>query len=419
MSDVRAALERLLGDIGTARARPDVLGGPELPLAAPATAEELCGVLRLAAHEGWHVVPCGLGSKLGWSAPAQHADLLLTTRRITGIVNYEPGDGTLTARAGIPMHVLRSAAAAGGHWVTPDVPRPATRTLGGVLAAAESGPDRLLFGPVRHHVLGMRVALADGTVAQSGGQLVKNVTGYDLHRLYCGSHGTLCVILEASLRLFPAPEHELWVERTLDASADPFEHAGGASAARARIVSLTLARVDPPQPDARWQLAARLFGRSEPVEAERARLLERWPDAVVTSGAEARARADAWRDRACGPEDGAWLAITCLPSSAPAVLARVDGALGGSARLLAQPGIGMLEVPLGASAPRVAELLPRLRAELAPLNARVALRDATAAELAGLDPFGEPMPGAELMHRLRAALDPRGTLAAGRFHLAT
>ena len=72
-----------------------------------------------------------------------------------------------------------------------------------MISAGASGVDRLAYGPVRHNLLGTIVCLADGSRTKSGGQLVKNVTGYDLHRLYCGAHGTLCIVLEASLRLYP------------------------------------------------------------------------------------------------------------------------------------------------------------------------------------------------------------------------
>ena len=156
------------------------------------------------------MVPCGLGSKLGWTRPPPRADLLVSTRRLAGLLRHEPDDGTLSALAGTPMSELRAAALAGGHWLTPDVAAPRRATLGGVIAAGQSGLDRLRFGPARHHVLGARVMLADGTIARSGGQLVKNVTGFDLHRLYAGSHGSLCVILEVALRLFPAPRARRW-----------------------------------------------------------------------------------------------------------------------------------------------------------------------------------------------------------------
>jgi len=190
----------LAGRLGTLRSR---LADAEIPMAAPETEEELIDLVREAREGGLKVLPIGNGTRLG-GVHGCGADLLLSTRKLTGVVAYEPGDGTVTARAGTLMSELAEAISLGGHRLTPDVPRPAEATLGGVLADSWSGGDRLRFGPTRHHVLGLRVLSSDGVVTKTGGRLVKNVTGFELHRLYAGSGGGLCLILEASLRLFAA-----------------------------------------------------------------------------------------------------------------------------------------------------------------------------------------------------------------------
>ncbi len=180
------------------------------PLVLPRDETEVQAVLRRAHGLNLRVLPMGLGSKLDWCRPgqAEAADLLLSTRHLNSVVDHVPGDGTLTAQAGCTLSQLEQRVLTGGHRLTPAVPNPEGATLGGVLGAGLSGPDRQKRGPLRHHVLGLRVALPDGTLARSGGRLVKNVTGFDLHRLYTGSRGTLCVLLEASLRLFPrADDH--------------------------------------------------------------------------------------------------------------------------------------------------------------------------------------------------------------------
>lgn len=209
-SDPQALLARVLPAeaLGTHRL-PDVdrVGGAdgegERPLAAPRSEEEWSEVLRLAGREGWACLVVGRGSKPGWTRPPKRVDLVLSTRGYAGVVAYEPGDGTVTARAGSTMDEIAREVRAGGHHLTPDVPRPGASTLGGVVAAGQSGLDRLRFGPVRHNVLGMRVALADGSIAKTGGRLVKNVTGYDLPRLAAGSLGSLGVITQVCLKLWP------------------------------------------------------------------------------------------------------------------------------------------------------------------------------------------------------------------------
>ena len=311
-------------------------GPTDLPTVAPATVEEMVEVVRAAARDGCVLVPAGTGEHLA-AAPLPGATLL-STRNLAGVVSHEPADGTLAALAGTTMSELREAARAGGHFLTPDVPAPERRTLGGALAQGRSGPDRLRFGPARDHVLGMRVLLADGSVARSGGQLVKNVTGFDLHRLYCGSHGTLCVILEAALRLFPEPEHEATVARAASTGELP-QAAAAVLDSNARPVSLVA------EGDGReWTLSARLFGKRAAVEHELALVRAAWPAAEVLTGAEARRAAERQRDRM--PEAGAepWSRIRCAPSRLAGELARLRDEVEPQTRWFVQPGTAIIDV---------------------------------------------------------------------------
>lgn len=272
MSDPRTALERLFGaaSVGT-------LDRPALPLASPASEGEIAEVVKLAALERWTILPLGCGSKLSWRPHSVRADLALTTRRFEGIVAYEPGDGTMTARAGSTIAALADAARKEGNHFTPRVPRPDAATLGGVLAAGQSGMDRLRHGPSRHHVLGMRVVLADGSVARSGGRLVKNVTGYDMHRLYCGSHGTLCVIVEASMRLSAAPESETVVTATARDRSDALEKARAALALELQPLCVCAENVL--DPAGGWRVHLVLAGRAGFVDWARHTALQAIPGA--------------------------------------------------------------------------------------------------------------------------------------------
>ena len=417
-ASVAQRLAQLLGPANVASA-PLGPAGPALPLALPEGEAQLAEVVRLAASERWAVVPCGLGSKLGWTAQPAHADLLVSTRRIAGVVLHEPADGTLSALAGTQLAELRARAAAGGHWLTPDVAAAQRATLGGVLAASQSGLDRLRFGPVRHHVLGARVLLADGTVAKSGGQLVKNVTGFDLHRLYAGSHGTLCVVLEAALRLFPAPEVELLgVDRAADA-ARALDKARAALALPARLVSLALTRNPASSAPDPWTLRARLGGKPEVVAAERAALAAVWPTVEWLEGDAARRELDAQRDATFEGGGAPWLRGTCRRSRLEAAIASLERRLQEAslaARLLVQPDAAIVDAAL---APEVdpesaARAISAWRVDLGALGGRVELRDATAALLVRVDPWDTPPPGLEWMLRLKRALDPSGVFAAGR-----
>jgi glycolate oxidase FAD binding subunit len=394
-------------------------GGAALPRVAPGSEDELAELLRLAAAERLAVVPCGLGSKLGWTRPARRADLLVSTRRLAGIVHHDPADGTLAALAGTPMSVVRDAALEGGHWLTPDVCAPQRKTLAGVVSAGESGLDRLRFGPARHHVLGTRVMLADGTVARSGGRLVKNVTGFDLHRLHAGSHGTLAIVLEVALRLFTAPVREALVSTGAADATGAIARVRAALALPARLTALWMARLDPPTRGATWAVFARLGGKDEAVAAELEALRAAWTPCAVLEGDEARAEAEALREKSFEAGGAPWLRGLCRPSRCEAALAALERRLdetGLNARLLAQPGDALVDAQLApeADADTVARLVGAWREDLARLEGRVELRDAPAAVLARVDPFGPAPVGGAWMHRLKDALDPHGVLATGR-----
>lgn len=411
-------LERLAGQVELARPRFDV---EPLPLVAPPTVEAAVELVKLASADKLRVIPTGLGSKLGWCATPGHADFLLSTRRLERVVSHVPDDGTLTAEAGITIEELKRRCRDGGHFLTPDLPQGGARTLGGVVAAGESGADRLRFGPLRHHVLGTRTVLADGTPTRSGGQLVKNVTGYDLHRLYCGSHGTLGVIVEVSLRLFPEPEYEAWL--TVEAAGLPeaLELARAALALPARTVSLTVARAA--QAGAGYTVGARLFGLRAVVDAERALYTAAWPRAVALEGLEARQAAERFLERASfAGSTYPKLHATCAVSKLGAVAGELVRALSDARvahSLSLQPGIAELDVELRShadDASAVASLAAALRRSFAAHGATLALRDAPRAALLSFDPFGEPAPGLELMRALQRKLDPEGVFSTGRFH---
>jgi glycolate oxidase iron-sulfur subunit len=213
------------------------------------------------------------------------------------------------------------------------VPRPGGATLGGVLAAGQSGMDRLRHGPARHHVLGMRVVLAGGGVAKSGGRLVKNVTGYDMHRLYCGSHGTLCVIVEASMRLAAAPERERVVTAGARDRAEALEKARAALALDLQPLSVRAENVLDPR--GAWRVHVLLSGRAGFVEWASDRALEAIPGAAADAETIERVR-DA---ELAG---GAWprLRLAGRPSRVAAALAALDP----GARMVVEPSIALVEL---------------------------------------------------------------------------
>lgn len=400
--EILGRVEALLGAAGAGTWRaPD---GRALPRAAPASDEEWSACLRLASAERWRVLPVGGGTKLGWRGVPAAVDLVLDTARWGGIVAHEPEDGTLTARAGARMQELARAALAGGHHLAPDVPVPAQATLGGVLASGQSGLDRLRYGGVRDALLGARVALADGTLAKSGGRLVKNVTGYDLHRLWCGSEGSLCVVLEASLRLHPAPRERRALAFACDSLARACAAARALAASPARPIAVLVLR----ERGARGAtLHVELGGRPRSVawEAEDVRERVALPCAEAPGGGEAWAAA-----RAREAPRAAHLCVACLPSALERTLALALEACG-DAPLLAHPHLGLATLELGAGAPPD---LAGLRARAGP-RARFELRGAAGARHLFDDPWEHlralPPAARALMGELARSFDPGRTFA--------
>jgi glycolate oxidase FAD binding subunit len=171
----------------------------------PGTASELAEILRLANEAGLAVIPRGGGTKLGWGNPPSRADLILSTARMTEIIEHAWADLTVSVEAGCTIQRLQETLAQHGQRLALDALWPEKATIGGVLSSNDSGALRLRFGALRDLIIGATIALADGTLASSGGKVVKNVAGYDLPKLVTGALGTLGVITRAVFRVHPLP----------------------------------------------------------------------------------------------------------------------------------------------------------------------------------------------------------------------
>jgi len=380
-------------------------GLPEVPCAAPGSAEEAAEVLRLAAAERWKVLPLGSGTKLGWARLPPRVDLVLSSTRLTGIVAYEPADGTLTARAGTPWSELR-AAVEGTHQLSPELPTEGAGTFGGVLSAGASGLDRLRHGPLRHQVLGLTALQPDASLAHSGGRVVKNVTGYDLHRLWCGSHGTLGFLLEGTLRLYPAATHEAVFVRDCATRAEGL--ALGEALARAQLLPLAALLME--RPDGGQRLELVLAGRRELVEDELARVRRTLGDGPTLTGPEARARRSALAALEGAQDTG--LTLDTRPSRLAALCARIEAALqthAPEARLTLEPLLGRARVGFAAPPARETRLALARQLEGESLAWRTHPPDFR-------PPLCAPPAALELMRRIKRSVDPAALFAAGRFH---
>ncbi|KON87676.1 lactate dehydrogenase [Sporosarcina globispora] len=174
----------------------------------PETEGEIAAVLKHADLNGLTISIIGGGTKRGYGGLIEKADILLSLDKYTGIVEHTPGDMTLTVKSGTRFKDLQDYLARYNQKISLDPFWAEIATIGGIIAANESGPKRLGYGSARDAVIGLRTVYPDGKVIRSGGRVVKNVAGYDINKLFIGSMGTLGVISEITLKLRPIPKCE-------------------------------------------------------------------------------------------------------------------------------------------------------------------------------------------------------------------
>ncbi len=175
--------------------------------AAPNDAAEVAALLRNAHDEKSIVAPRGGGTMLDLGAPLARVDLALSLEKLARVLDYQPANLTARTEAGITLGELNRTLAEHGQCVPLDPPCASQATVGGILSTNASGLARIRYGSARDLVIGLRVALPDGQIVKGGGQVVKNVAGYDLPKLFIGSLGTLGVIVEATFKLAPLPQN--------------------------------------------------------------------------------------------------------------------------------------------------------------------------------------------------------------------
>lgn len=185
-------------------------------IAYPHSIEELSEMLKLAAAEGWRIVPAGAGTWLEMGNRIAQFHLIVSTAKMQRVLEYEPADLTCTVEAGVALHAFNQQAAEHKQFIPLDPFGDKRGTLGAAIATASAGPLRCQYGTPRDWLIGARVVHVDGTITKAGGKVVKNVAGYDLCKLYAGSYGTLAVLAELSFKMRALPV----TERTLVVYAD-------------------------------------------------------------------------------------------------------------------------------------------------------------------------------------------------------
>ncbi|AHB88311.1 glycolate oxidase subunit FAD binding subunit GlcE [Thermosynechococcus sp. NK55a] len=188
---------------------------PYLPehalLVTPPTPEAGAEVIACAQRQGWRVLPIGAGTKLNWLGNIPQADILLQTTAWHRLIDHAAADMTVTTQVGIPLQRLQQQLATARQWIAADPLFAERATLGGCLATCSNGTLRQRYGSWRDQLLGVKFIRSDGQIVKAGGRVVKNVAGYDLMKLLIGSYGTLGILTEVTLRVYPLPDAvQIW-----------------------------------------------------------------------------------------------------------------------------------------------------------------------------------------------------------------
>lgn len=186
-------------------------------VAIPTTIAEASEIMQLAAQYGWHVLPWGGGTHQLIGATPPHADLVVVTTALNRVIHHEPNDLTISVEAGMTIGALRTYLASHGQMLPVDPALPDHATIGGLIATAADGPRRAIYGILRDMMIGISVIEINGQISKAGGMVVKNVSGFDMMKLYHGSFGTLALIVSANFKLYPIPTHRGTLVATFDA----------------------------------------------------------------------------------------------------------------------------------------------------------------------------------------------------------
>jgi len=173
---------------------------------SPFSENELIEVVQLAHQNRWTIIPSGNASKLNWGGVVKNPQIILSTQKLTKIVEHAVLDFTVTVEAGLKLIDLQRELAKFGQFLPIDPAYLDKATLGGILSTADTGSYRTGYGSIRDLVLGVSWITSDGKVAKAGGKVVKNVAGYDLMKLFTGSYGTLGIISQITFRIYPLPQ---------------------------------------------------------------------------------------------------------------------------------------------------------------------------------------------------------------------
>jgi glycolate oxidase FAD binding subunit len=378
----------------------------------PAAVEQVAEVLRFANASGLTVMPTGSGSKLGWGNPVV-PDIELSMKRICQLREHAWQDMTCTVEAGCSWDIMQAKLQEHGQMVALDPLWPERATIGGIVATNDSGALRLKYGGLRDLIIGMTVVLADGTMAKSGGKVVKNVAGYDIHKLMTGSFGTLGVIVEVNFRLHPMEEHSRsWTAVAPNGETNPKLFAEPLRALMDSLLVPSSVQLRISKKEA--ALDVRIAGPEECLDENGASLQTILGGLPIVEGSET-----AWnaRQQMFDNRHAVVLKIAALPTEICPISAELHQwsfADGRDVKVVAQ-ATGLMTVAVEASPESIPALIDRLRERVHEFGGSLVVLQVPDMLRGGVDVWGPNRGSGALMNEVKRRFDPGRILNPGRF----
>ncbi len=408
----------------------------------PSNEDELRDAVASANEDGSAIFPWGGGTRMALGNIPARRGIVVDTTGLNRVVSHNAADMTATFQAGATMRSVSDTLAQAGQLLAIDAPLPGSATVGGTLAAGLSGHTKWHFGHLRDTVIGMKVVQPDGAVTKSGGQVVKNVSGYDMSRLHIGGLGGLGVILEASFKLTPIPMYESSIVARFDTVEDAM--ACSLEVFNSHVTPLAISAFDAGVADGvgvddrpGTYVAFRLGGRPRTLD----RQVDEVGGACRRNGATAVEQSTGagvervWRalsDYGWGRDSGVALnlRVSTLPNKVGEVHLMIENAAratGGryEADILSQPGFGAVESfwrQRDGAGPVIgnwgegslAQIVKAMREGMDRLGGGVIVQSCPTALKREIDVWGAEPPGIGVMRRLKAQYDPNNIMNPGR-----
>jgi glycolate oxidase FAD binding subunit len=376
---------------------------------SPATIEELSAIVACAYHHQWRILPCGHTTKLHWGGVIDEVTLVVSTEKLDRLVEHAEGDLTVTTEVGISFAHLQAIVGKAGQFCAIDPQFHDRATLGGIIATADTGSLRHRYNSVRDMLLGITFVRYDGEIVKAGGRVVKNVAGYDLMKLLTGSYGTLGILAQATLRVYPIPAHTKSI--LVYGDSDSL-----AQAAQTLLSSaLTPTSVDLLSSSLTDKSAVGLLVRFQSIPESVNLQIERLTEVATALGLSV-SDADLWqtfhdRMNVSDQSDMIVCKIGVRPSSAVAVLDQLASILPAAEVMIhAGSGIGQLSVTNARSTQilQARSLCEASGGYLSVLQGSIAFKQQ-------LDVWGYSGNALNLMQRVKAQFDPRTLFSPHRF----